>query len=738
MQDQTTQQAPEPATGTSRRRFLTYVVGGTALTVATPLAAPGEAEAAGSIPDYIDFGDILNLVAAPTSHLLVLDITPEGKARLFLPRAEVGQGITTTMAIVVAEELDLPVSQVEVPLSDARVELVFNQFTGASNSVRSLYDPVRRVAAAARARLLAAAAADWKVSASTLSVSAGTVRASDGRTATYGALTAKAAALSTTTVTAKPKTGTNRLAVGQPTGRIDARAIVTGQLEYALDLDIPNALPAMIRRGPTLRSTVRTVNNIAAVKGMPGVVDVVELEQGVGVIAKTFGQAWDAKDALDVVWNAGTIDNISDVDIRQKLIAASLPLGPKPPLLTSVDAEFEFAFVPHAPLETNAAVANVAGGKAEIWTASQSPIIAKEAIALALGLPISAVTLHVTQAGGSFGRRLFYDGAMDAALLSRKAGRPVRLMWTRIDDMRHGRARPATHHKLRATTALGRVIGYTHRMSSVETDFKHGLGEAISAAGASLPWIGSIAVSQLYFATSVGVPYHFGLVNQTLNEVPLKMNTGSWRSVYSGTARGCEEILVDEVAAAVGKDPVQFRREHAKEARARAVLDKVASVGGWGKTMPAGFAQGVGLHEEYRSAAACLVEIDARDPKKPRVVKAVIAVDVGLAINPKGLQAQMLGGLTDAITIVTTGGLHIDKGLPLEGSYSQFHYPRMRHTPPAVQVIVMPSEEKPGGAGELAVPCCIGAVANAYARATKTKPRKFPLNFPVDFEPFPR
>jgi isoquinoline 1-oxidoreductase beta subunit len=208
--------------------------------------------------------------------------------------------------------------------------------------------------------------------------------------------------------------------------------------------------------------------------------------------------------------------------------------------------------------------------------------------------------------------------------------------------------------------------------------------------------------------------------------------------VYSANTRGVEEIMVDEIAAKLRKDPVAFRREFLKTDQQRAVLDKVATAGNWGRTMPAGFAQGVGLNAEYQSVTACLVELDARDPQAPRVTKAVIAVDVGRAINPRGIEAQMLGGLTDAISTTLRAGLHIDHGLPLEGSYSQFHYARQKDSPMDVQIFVMPVSGEPGGVGELGVPAPVGAIANAYARATGIKPRTFPINFAVDFEPFPR
>ncbi|MGW2368770.1 molybdopterin cofactor-binding domain-containing protein [Streptomyces sp. NPDC001667] len=312
-------------------------------------------------------------------------------------------------------------------------------------------------------------------------------------------------------------------------------------------------------------------------------------------------------------------------------------------------------------------------------------------------------------------------------------------MWSRVDDMRHGRMRPATHHRLRATYALGKVLTFEHRVAAVETDFRHGLGEALTAAAAKLPGsIGNETFAQTLFHTTVKSPYRFGLTTQHLTEVPLRMPTASWRSVYSANTRGAEEIVVDELAARLGQDPVAFRRAFLKSPAQRAVLDKAASEGDWGRPMPAGHAQGIGFHEEYKSRTACLAEIDATDPRRPRVVKAVIVADVGRAVNPRGLEAQLLGGLTDAISTTLRAGLHLDKGLPLEGSYSQFHYARQRDVPPDVRVFVMPPTGEPGGAGELGVPAAVGAIANAYARATGTRPRRFPVNFDVDFTPFPR
>ncbi|WP_248962813.1 xanthine dehydrogenase family protein molybdopterin-binding subunit [Sphaerisporangium perillae] len=730
----------------SRRRFLTFLVAAPTLTLATGLAPeaalPANAETAlPGLPqpaDIMDLGEILILAGTPTAHLLVLEVTEEGEAHFELPRAEVGQGITTAVAMLVAEELDLPLSKVRVRLADARPELLMNQLTGSSNTIRSVYGPVRRTAAAARARLIAAAGAQWGLPADRLVTRDGAVVAPDGRTAPFGSLTTIAAKLSLPDLTVTPKPESEHRLVGTPASRIDARAMVTGQMRYTLDLDVAGAKPTMVRRPPTINGTVRSVNNEAAVRAMPGVIDLAVVPTGVAVMAETFGQALDAKDALQVTWNGGTVDTLSDADIRLRLRAAALPFVVPPLLTLHLDAEFDFAFVSHAPLETNSAIADVRDDRAEIWAGLKSPIVAKQTIAAAVGLPADRVTVHVTQSGGSFGRRLFFDGALEAARISKAMRKPVKLMWSRIDDMRHGRARPATHHKIRATYALGQVLTYEHRVAAVETDFRHGLGEMLTAVAADLPVGGDLTFAQTVFLTTVKVPYDFGVVTELLSEVPLKMHTASWRSVYSANTRGAEEILVDELAKKMGQDPVAFRRRFLKTARQRAVLDKVATAGSWGRAMPAGFAQGVGFHEEYKSCTACLVEIDARDPKTPRVVKAVIAADVGRPINPRGLEAQLLGGLTDAISTTLRAGLHIDKGLPLEGSYSQFHYARQKDSPSDVQIFIMPAGGEPGGAGELGVPAAVGAIANAYARATGRKPRGFPINFDVDFTPFPR
>ncbi|HEV7826602.1 MAG TPA: molybdopterin cofactor-binding domain-containing protein, partial [Mycobacteriales bacterium] len=424
------------ADGLGRRRFLTMLVAAPTLTLATRLLGPETAHAALRTPgvaDVVDLGDVLMLAGAPTSHMLVLEVREDGTIRMQLPRAEVGQGITTAIGMLVAEELDLPLSKVEVRLDDARSELLMNQLTGGSNTIRSMYEPVRSTAALARARLVAAAAKEWGVPAERLSTRAGTVVAPDGRTAAYGLLSALATRSALPDVRATPKPESEHRLVGKPTSRVDARAMVTGKLQYTLDLDVPGAMPTVLKRPPTIRGSVRSVDDAAARK-MPGVLGIAVIPTGVAVMAETFGQAIQARDALRVTWDDGTIDGLSDDDIRVKLRAAAQPFTVPKGLTKTVDGEFDFAFASHAPMETNSAVADVRGDRAEIWAGLKSPVVAKQTIAQAIGLSEDKVTVHVVQGGGSFGRRLFFDAALEAAQVSKKLGRPVKLMWTRVDD----------------------------------------------------------------------------------------------------------------------------------------------------------------------------------------------------------------------------------------------------------------------------------------------------------------
>jgi isoquinoline 1-oxidoreductase beta subunit len=730
--------ADEPAEGLGRRRFLGFLVTAPTLAVAVQWQRDPAEAVIPSPPqpeEILDVGDLVRLASAPTSGLVTVQVHEDGTASFALPRAEVGQGITTTVAMLIAEEMDLPLAKVTVTLSDARPELLFNQFTGGSTSVRSLYTPVRTAAAIARERLVATAARAWNADAAKLTTKDGAVLYG-GRRATYGSLAKAAAATRTTRVSASLKDPSEFTLVGKPTTRVDALAAVTGRKKFGMDLDVPDALPTMVR-------------NAAAVKAMPGITDVAVIDHGVAVRGRTFGQCIDALRALEVTWRPGPVAGESDDTVLAKLRKAVPPLSGPPLLSKVVDAEFTFMFASNSPLEPDVAIADVRAGRAEIWSSLKVPGDAQTEIAKRLGLPVAAVTVHVVEGGGSFGRRLHPDAAVEAAQISKKMGKPVKLSWSRTDSVRQGRAHPMCVSRVRASYRGGDVLGYEQRHVSTETSFSHGFGDMITANAAKLPLVGNPTVAQAFFLLSQSSPYSFGTTKQTLTEIPLKFRTGSMRNVYSPNMVCARELVVDRLAAAMNKDPVQFRREFLDNARLRTVLDKAASEGGWGRALPPGVAQGIGLAAEYRAECAVLVELDCRPETVnrpiergvagPRVTRALVVVDAGLPLNPRGLEAQMIGGLNDGIAMALTASLHIKDGIPLEGSWDNYFYTRQWNTPLETRVIVLPpSRDEPGGAGELAVAPSLAAVACAYARATGTMPTRFPINHAtLGFEPFP-
>ena len=741
--------------GTSRRRFLTYVLAAPTLAVATTwLGQDASADGLPVVPsnpemaeDY-DLGDFLIQAQKPTeSQMVVLTVAKDGRVTCQVPREEVGQGITTALAMIVADEMDVPLEHVTVTLAPARPELVFAQITGGSNTIRSMYQPLRTAAAGAKGALLAAAAEELGVPADRLQLRNGVV-VGGGRVVPIGELSEAAARPGLRPVPVQLKAAADLKYVGRPQNRKDAHLMVTGAFKYTNDLEpVPGILRAMVRRPPTLNGTVKRIVNAAAVRKMPGIKGLYVIPTGVAVVAETFGQALDGKEALVVEWNAGTVDDFDNKRVKESLEAVRTPLSPAPPGATVVEGEFDFAFVSHAPMETNTAIADIKADGGQVWAGMKTPIVAVQTIEDDLGLPRGSVTAHVVQGGGSFGRRLFFDGALEAARISKAAGKPVKVMMTRVDDMRHGRARPASSHAVRATVAGGQVVAWEHRAAFVETDWRHGLGEIITATGTGYgdpPGVpvsvgGDFTFSQSVFNLTVKSPYNFGPTTHELNETPDQFHTAAFRSVYSPNTRGADEIIVDEVAALLKQDPVAFRIAHFRDPRYTAVLKKCAELGHWGKKLPKGVAQGIAFHAEYKSITACLVEIDARNPRKPRVTKAAIVADYGIPINPRGAESQLLGGLADGISTALRAGLHIDKGLALEGSYSQFHYARQKDYPRDVKIHIMPANQsEPGGGGELGVAAAFAAVANAYARATGKKVRSFPLIFPVDFKPFPK
>lgn len=480
------------------------------------------------------------------------------------------------------------------------------------------------------------------------------------------------------------------------------------------------------------------------------------ITNGVAVRAETFGQCIDAVRALKVNWNPGPVANETDETVLKKLEDATVPLPPALPGAKVLEFDFVNYFSSNTPLETGFAVADVREDSAEIWYASKIPIIALQEIAQKLGLPQNAVKLHVMHGGGSFGRRLFHDPAMDAAEASQKFGKPVRLMWHRSDDFRHGRQHPMALSRVRATIVAGQVASYHQHHTSVKTDFGHGLGEIITGTMAKQE-LGNLSVAESIYLLTTKTFYNFGVTESVLNEIPLQFWTTSMRNVYSPNVAVARELMVDQIAKEMGKDPVQFRLEYLKS-EYHPVVKAAAERGGWGRNLPAGVAQGIAVADEYKHRICTLVEIDCRPetvnrkvtpaPEEgyvtgPRVTKATVVVEPAHVYDPNGFEAMMMGGTNDGIAVALTFSNHIKNGLPLEGSWDNGYYTRQWNIPRELDIHLLPNtyEERrtPGGAGELAVAPAMAAVACAYGRAMGKMPTSFPINHhnELPFEPFP-
>ncbi len=751
----------ETPTGTTRRQFVGYVLAGTTLAVTADVAwetaAPSAANAAASplpsnttFSDHYDFLDLYRDSCAPTNHHLALEFDPSGKVRFGLPRQEAGQGVTTSFAQVIADEMDMPLEDVDVYLADARPELVWNQLTGGSTSHFSLWNAMKVMSATARTALSTAAAEKWNVPVSSVKTRDGAVFGPDGQRATYGSLATLAASKVTKPLDVKLKSKPGKY-LGQSVGRVDAHQMVTGTKEFAMDLKIANAMPTMVCRPPTLNGTVQSVENLEQVKAMPGVTDVAAITRGVAVRARTFGQCVDAIRALRVSWGAGTVDSENNDSLTAKVTSCLLPMAPASPTDEVIEESYVYHYRSGSPLETNCAVADVRGDTAEVWGAHNMPIVTLQRIALLLDIPEDKVIVHCTTAGGSFGRHLFSDAAYEAVEASKAFGKPVRLMYHRTDDARHGRMHPMMVNKVRATKQGNSVTSFVMSSASSACDWTHGLGEIISgSATAQDPRLGfsgnkemgNLSVSMGFYQMVTAVPYNFGSTAVYLNEIFAydTLPTSAVRNVYSPDTGCARELHVSKMADAFGMDDYEFRRAFAKDDGWRAVLDAAADKGDWGRTMPEGTAQAIALHQEYQCKVACMMEIDSRPAMVnrkireaftgPRITKAIMAVDIGKAINPRNIQANMMGGCMDGIAQALTASCHIEDGLPLEGSWDNYRYTRQWNVPFVFECIVMPdNREIGGGAGETGVAAAQAAASIAWGRAKGSLPTENPVNF---------
>lgn len=758
------------------------------------------------ITDYYDVGDSINQPSQLTMPLVRVEALETDKVRLYLPRLDQGCGISTAVGIMLADALGLGIDQVEVPLEDANFNLGANQITGGSANVRAFAPAMTLIAQLFGVRMLTAAGQMMGVAPTSIKLlPRGVMMAPNGKKVTFGQASKRAALLKKSeiksfpmpkAVGAKALTGTTEAIIP----RLDAKDIALGTKKFTMDqvqADWPQsplnaegkgaldlAKPTMPRMAPRINDRFVSVDNEAEVMGMPGVIAIVKPPAGrnlvvanstgaivpyppaVAVMAETFGQAWDAAKALKITWaNEGSLAKGVDSNptISQKLKSGLPPAITVPLAERVIQGEFTYPAAVAASLEVECAIVDagvIAPGKMEIWAGMQSPQATVSGVALDNGYLPTDVVAHVIPSGGSFGRRLFWDPVQIAAHVSQTTKQVCKLMYHRSDDIRHTRGRPPWFHRLAASVVGGRVVAYNQFGTAPRLDTRHGYGDPATSIAVSPPLGISqngpahLAVEQFFYKTMVSSPYNWGVQVKELLPADIIMNTVSYRSVHIQPFRSTEEMLVDEMAAAMKMDPYNFRMKYLRLDRARAVLKHVYEASGWASynhvaNRKLGRALGLAVHQEAKSFTAAVVEIDASDKTKgvrgkgAKVRKAWIAVDVGKPINISGLKAQFEGGLAESISLVLDAGLNFVDGLPKEFSYNNYRIARMNTFPRLLDIHVMPAIvddplaavtdnvaglAKIGGAGEVGMSATSGAIGNAYRRATGINPRNFPLN----------
>ena len=648
---------------------------------------------------------------------------------IMLSQLEMGQGVMTSMPMLVAEELDVDWNKIKtewVPADPKYGNPNFGgaQLTAGSNSVRGMWKLLREAGGTARAMLVTAAAQTWEVAENTCSTEKGeVVHQASGRRLRYGALVDKAATLPVPkSVSLKSPKEFHLL--GQPMARLDIPEKVNGKAVFGIDVKRPGMLIARVVKCPVFGGKVESFNADKA-KAVPGVRNVVKISSGVAVVADNYWAASKGAQAVDVKWNEGSLANLSSAEIMKKYAA----LAEQPGKIArnngdaaaaiksnarSFERVFEVPFLAHACMEPMNCTADVRPDRCDVWVPTQGQTASHGAAVAASGLPPKAVNIYTTYLGGGFGRRGEADFVTDAVETSKSVGKPVKVIWTREDDIQHDFYRPITYVRMwGAIDASGKPVAFMQRI--VQQSLMKRLGslppngvDFISVDGsATLPYdIPNVRVE--YIETDPGIPYGF------------------WRSVGASVQGYVVEAFIDELATAAGKDPYEFRHDLlSKHPRHRAVLDLVAEKSGWGKPLPAGHARGIAVMEAFGSIVGQVAEVSVTNGAV-KIHKVWVAVDTGWVINPDTIKAQMEGGTLYGLTAALKGEITIQNGRVMQHHFND--YQMIRHNEaPEVEVHIVPSAETPGGIGEPSTAVAAGALANAISAATGKRLYKLPI-----------
>ena len=676
-----------------------------------------------------------------------LRIGTDNTVTVVVKHLEMGQGVYTGLPTLVAEELDAAWSQVRVEGAPADVSRYNNlawgemQGTGGSTAMANSYEQYRQAGAAARAMLAGAAAQQWNVPVSSIQVKNGVVFHPNGRKATFGQL-AEAAGRQPVPATVALKDPKDFAFIGKHVPRTDSKAKSNGTARFTQDVRLPDMLTAVVAHPPRFGQKLRSFDS-AGVAGLPGVRYVVEIPAGVAVVATTFWTAKKGRDALKLVWDDATGFKSSSEDLMAEYRRLATTPGStarnEGDATKAIDgaakrfeATFEFPYLAHAAMEPMNCVVKLTQDSCEIWNGEQFQSGDQTAIAKYTGLKPEQIKLNMLYAGGSFGRRAnaHSDYVLEAVAIAAellragKPGIPVKMVWTREDDMKGGYYRPMYVHSLRAALdPNGNIAGWQHRV----------VGQSI-AAGSPFDSMVKDGVDPTSVEGASTLPYTIPHIAVDLHSPKHAVPVLWWRSVGSTHTAYSTETFIDELAAAAGVDPVAYRQGMlAKHPRHLATLALAADRAGWGKPLSAGMAgdkrgRGIALHESFGTVVAQVAEVTVDKDGKVKVDRVVCAVHCGIAVNPDVVKAQMEGGIGFGLSAALYGRITLKDGVVEQ---SNFHdYPVLRiNEMPAVDVYIVPSNDKPTGVGEPAVPVIAPAVANAFAAATGRRLRSLPLSF---------
>ncbi len=660
-------------------------------------------------------------------------IAPDGSITLLMPQAEMGQGTHTSMSMLLAEELEVTPEQVRLEHAPPDDKLYANplfgeQITGASSSIRMFYEPLRRAGATARAMLIAAAAASWNVDAASCRARKGVVtHTPTGRTLSYGALAAKAATVPVPDKVAlkNPKDFT---LIGTPAKRPDTPSKVNGTAQYGIDVRLPGMLIATVAASPVLGGRVAGLDDEKA-KAVPGVRQIVQLDDAAAVVADHMWGAKQGLAALDIRWEDGPNAKVSTADVVEGLAKASETAGvtarqdgdPASALAGAakkVEAVYESPFLAHATMEPMNCTVHVRRDGCEVWTGSQVLTRARAAVAKVTGLPLEKVVVHNHFLGGGFGRRLEVDYVTQAARIAKQVDAPVKVVWTREEDVQHDVYRPYYYDRFAAgLDAHGKPVAWSHRIVGpsimarfLPPGFKDGIDiDAVDGA-----------VQLLYDIPAIQIEY-------VRHEEPV-LNTGFWRGVGVTHTNFVVESFIDELAAVSKQDPVAFRRALLRKSpRALTVLELAAKEAGWGKPVPRGRGRGVALlFSSWGTYLAQVAEVEVTGSSDVRVRRIVCAVDCGQVVNPDIVKAQIESGVVYGISGALWGEVTLNNGRVEQSNFNNYRVLRMNETPP-IDVRLVRNSEAPGGIGEPGTSVTAAALANAVYAATGKRLRKLPL-----------